>query len=61
MFICHAAYRVILLKVRIVVSKVNFLIWLMPLEASTYCWFCIMCKPRLKCSLGSLARLSTLS
>ena len=23
--------------------------------------FCIMCKPRLKCSLGSLARLSTLS
>ena len=29
--------------------------------ASTYYWFCIMCKPRLKCSLGSLARLSTLS
>ena len=23
--------------------------------------FCIMCKPRLNCSLGSLARLSTLS
>ena len=32
-----------------------------PYQASTYYWFCIMCKPRLKCSLGSLARLSTLS
>ena len=27
----------------------------------TYYWFCVMCKPILKCSLGSLARLSTLS
>ena len=36
--------------------------WLMPL-ANQYLlyWFCVMCKPRLKCSLGSLARLSTLS
>ena len=32
-----------------------------PYQANIYCWFCIMCKPRLKCSLGSLARLSTLS
>ena len=32
-----------------------------PPQASTYYWFCIMCKPRLKCSLGSLARLTTLS
>ena len=23
-------------------------------------WVCVMCKPRLKCSIGSLARLSTL-
>ena len=25
-------------------------------QASTYYWFCVMCKPRLKCSLVSLAR-----
>ena len=35
--------------------------WLMPLASKYHLLFRIMCKPRLKCSLGSLARLSTLS
>ena len=35
--------------------------WLMSLALATaYYWFCIMCKSRLKYSLGSLARLSVL-
>ena len=35
--------------------------WLRPLASQNYYWFCVMCTPILKCSLGSLARLSTLS
>ena len=33
----------------------------MPLASQYLLLVCIMCQPRLKCSLGSLARLSTLS
>ena len=34
--------------------------WLMPLASQYLLLLCIMSKPRLKCSLGSLARLTTL-
>ena len=43
-------------------DQLSFVPWLMLLASQyLYYWFRVTCKPRLKCSLGSLARLSTLS
>ena len=43
------------------IRLIHFIVLEWLLASQYYSWFCIMCQPRLKCSLGSLARLSTLS